>query len=186
MTKLLSRKTIHQGRLFTVAEETWQLDNGATIIYERIYRFPSVSIVPFISPTKILLLREWRPTNKRWEWRLPCGRVDKESMPLSMRLEKIPMVVLKKAAQRELQEEAGYKAKTLKHIYTRYTGASIVAPTYVFTGHSLTPSQLPQDIDEKIEVHALPLAKAATLAIRGEIQEEVMAITLIRLHKKTL
>lgn len=184
--KLLSSKIIHEGALFTLTNETVRLDNNQTTTYERVYRFPSVSVIPFLTPTKIVLLREWRPTNNRWEWRLPCGRVDKEGMPPEMRLQKIPMRLIKQAAQRELQEEAGYKAKTLKHIYTRYTGASIVAPTYVFTALDLIPSQLPQDIDETIEVHDVSLQKAAAMAMRGEIQEEVMALTLIRLHKKTL
>lgn len=179
-------KTVYEGKLFTLRQEPRVLPDGEIMLYERAYRYPSVAAVAYVSPTRIILLREWRALNNAWEWRLPCGRIEDSEAAPTTRFERIPDPVLRAAMQRELQEEAGYCASKLRLIYTRYTGASIVAPTYLFAAQGLKPSKLPGDIDEKIEVHTIPLARAAHMGLTGEIPDEFMGIALVRLAKKML
>lgn len=187
MAKPLAQpKTVYDGKLFTVRHEPRTTADGHTVLYERAYRYPSVSAVAYMSPSRIILLREWRALNNAWEWRLPWGRIDNEEAAPTPRFERIPAPILRAAMQRELQEEAGYRARTLRLIYQRYSGASIVAPTYLFAAHGLTPSQLPPDIDEKIEVHTVSLTRAARMGLSGEIPEEFMGLVLVRLAKKML
>lgn len=174
------------GSLFTIRKEPRVIPDGTVVVYERAYRYPSVAAVAYMSPTRILLLREWRALNNAWEWRLPWGRVDDQEAASRARFETLPMPVLRAAMQRELQEEAGYRAKRLTCIYKRYSGASIVAPTFLFAAHDLTPSKLSGDVDEKIEVHTVSLTRAARMGLSGEIPEEFMGLALVRLAKKML
>ncbi len=179
-------KIVFEGKLFTIRQEQHNVADGSTTIYERAFRYPSVAAVAYVSPTRIILLREWRTLNAAWEWRLPCGRVEEAEAAHTPRFERLPTPVLRTAMQRELQEEAGYKAKSLQIIHERYTGASIVAPTYLFSANGLTQSTLPRDIDEKIEVHTIPLARVGRMGLAGEIPDEFMALALLRLAKKML
>ncbi len=180
MQKPLKRKTLFKGKLFTVTEETFKNPSGKPVTYERVARVPSVYVLPLLSPQKIVLLREWRISQGKYLWRLPAGRVDKELG------DPHATTTLKKAAQRELQEEAGYRAAKLTKVYKRFVGESIQAPAYVFLAQNLTPASLPQDADEKIRVHTMNLKDAYELAITGKIGEELMALMIIRLYKKTL
>ena len=173
MRKPLRKKVVYKGSLFTVTEETFKTSHGHKKTYERIYRIPSVYVLPMLTPNKILLMREWRVSQGKYLWRIPAGRVDKEQS-------------LRKAAQRELQEETGYKAGKLRKVYKRFLGESIQAPAYVFLAQDLTPAPLPQDEDEKIILHPMSLSRAYDLAMHGEIGEELMALSIIRLYKKTL
>ena len=180
MQKPLRKKTAYKGKIFTVTEETFKTGHGHIRTYERIYRVPSVYVLPMLTPNKIILLREWRISQGKYLWRIPAGRVDKEfGDPESG-------ATLRKAAQRELQEETGYKANKLKRVYKRFLGESIQAPAYVFLAQDLTLAPLPQDEDEKIILHPMPLSRAYDLAMHGKIGEELMALSIIRLYKKTL
>lgn len=177
---------VFEGKLFTVRHEPRVVPDGSTAIYERAYRYPSVAAIAYVSSTRIILLREWRALNNAWEWRIPCGRVDDAEATPTPRFERLPVAVLRTAMQRELQEEAGYRARTLRLIHERYTGASIVAPTFLFAANGLTSSTVSGDDDEKIEVHTVSLTRAARMGLTGEIPDEFMALSLLRLAKKML
>lgn len=183
------RKTTYKGSLFTVTHDTFVTPANTQKTYERVFRVPSVYVLPMLDEHTIILLREFRISQGKYLWRIPAGRVDKEMDYDKRTIEKLlnpPARVLRAAAQRELQEEAGYKAKQLKRVYKRFMGESIQAPTWVFMAKDLTPAKLPQDDDEKILVRPTPLKDAYELAINGKIGEELMALMIIRLYKKTL
>ncbi len=189
MAKPLKRKTVFAGKRFTITNDTFLTPQGKQATYERVFRMPSVYVVPMIDDNTILMLREFRISQGKYLWRLPAGRVDKENEYDQSTLEKLlnpPAKILRAAAQRELQEEAGYKAKKLKRIYKRFMGESIQAPTWVFLAQDLSPAPLEQDDDEKMFVKEVSLKEAYELAISGKIGEELMALVIIRLYKKTL
>ncbi len=84
------------------------------------------------------------------------------------------------AAQRELQEETGYRAAE-----TRPLGGFYVAPGYcseyihVFLATGLEPSRLAADADEELELVRLPLAQALALVRRGEMEDAKSIIGLL-------
>jgi len=175
-----------QGKLFTVYDETLDTPSGQTVTYERCSRPPSVVIIPFLDEKNILILKEYRISLGKKTWRLPAGRVD-EAIKLNRELDpqnSDDLKIIKKAAQRELQEEAGYRAEKLELYHNRYQGESIKAPTHVFIARDLTKDPLPQDEEEYIETHKISLEKAYQMALSGEIEEELMALCIIKLQKK--
>ncbi len=182
MQKPIKKTTTYKGKLFTVTKETFLNPHKVPVTYERVYRVPSVYVLPLLTPNKIILIKEWRISRAEYVWRIPAGRVDKEKITNK----NFDSATLKIAAQRELQEESGYRAKSLKQIYKRFVGESIQAPAYVYLAKDLIYDPLPQDSDEKITTKTVSLKKAYEMSLSGEIGEELMALTIIRLYKKTL
>lgn len=172
--KMISDKRAWKGKLFEARNIEYEI-NGHRSVHERILRPPSVAVIAFTDPKHIILLHEFRLSHIRRLWRLPGGRIDKEHT-----------IQLKSAAQRELQEEAGFRARSLKLIASRTLGHSIQSPAHIFVGKNLIASKLPHDRDEDIHVHVVSFERAYRMALSGLIGEEFMALTIIRLwHKLT-
>ena len=130
-----------------IVKETASLPDGRKKTIVRGYRPDVVSILAFPTPGRILLLREYRVFDGGWVWMLPTGIVDKESDPLE-------------AAKRELREETGFRAKTITHAFTGMHSETLVSLYHFYVATDLMKDPLPQDSDEMIEVHELPLQEA--------------------------
>lgn len=153
-------------------EESPPLPDGRVKKVARIYRADTVSIIPFVDEKHILLLREYRPFYAEWIWMLPSGRVDKET----------DMHV---AAQRELQEEIGHKAEKLTYLWATNATESIAFTNHIFTAHGLTPSSLPQDDDELMEVHKMTLDEALEKVLSSAKVHSGSAYALLRyMHER--
>jgi ADP-ribose pyrophosphatase len=131
---------LYSGHGWRVTLEKAALPDGKEKESVRIYRPDAVFIVAKKDAKNILLLREYRPFLNSYVWALPAGRIDKEA----------DMLV---AAHRELQEETGYKAAKMDFICSLYTTETISMQHHIFFADELTPSPLPKDEDEFIEVH---------------------------------
>lgn len=64
------------------------------------------------------------------------------------------------AARRELREETGFDAKNITYLWDANPAERIKYTNYFYHADGLTHDPLPQDADELIEVHALPLKEA--------------------------
>lgn len=113
----------------------------------RVHRADTVTIIAESRANTILLLREFRPHYGEYLWMLPSGRVDKE-----------PDITI--AAQRELQEETGYRAAKLQYLWHANISESLIFTNHFFKASDLTLDPLPQDEDELIEVHELSVEEA--------------------------
>lgn len=138
---------LYQDRLWKILKEEAALPDGRVKVVNRVHGHDSVHILAFPKPGYVLLLREFRPFYGEWHWMLPSGKVDKEKDVLV-------------AAQRELQEETGYRAKVLKPYFSTRNSEGIVQMNHVFIAEELESAPLQQDEHELIEVHEVPLAEA--------------------------
>jgi ADP-ribose pyrophosphatase len=133
---------LYSGHGWRVFVDEASLPDGRRKKVARIERADSVNILAFPSPGKLIVLREYRPYYGAYIWMLPSGRVDKEKDIVA-------------GAQRELQEETGYRAGSLKHLWTVHHSESMNFANHIFLAKDLTEDPLPQDADEMIEVHLL-------------------------------
>lgn len=117
----------------------------------------------------MLLTREYRVKYKRYLWRLPIGRVGKNERPI-------------KAAQRELREETGLKAKKLKLFNLANTGQSLDWKRYAFLATGLSKAPLQGDIDEDIKVVPTPINKAFKMVLEVKIENEAMCYLILKLY----
>lgn len=143
------------------------LPDGRVKKIARVARADSVHIIAFASDTTILMLREYRPFYGAYIWMLPSGRADKET----------DMAV---AAQRELQEETGFRAEELTHYCTTNPSESTTWANHLFIAKNLSPAPLPQAEEELIEVHTLGLEEALEKVLTSTKVHTVSAYGLLR------
>lgn len=138
---------LYEGNGWTIDLETASLPDGRITTKARGGFADTAHILAFTERGTLLLLREYRPFYQEWIWMLPSGHIDKEKDPLS-------------AAQRELQEETGFKAKSMTFLWKSGTKENLKQTCHIFLAKNLSPSVLKQDEDEMIEVHECTLNEA--------------------------
>ena|SRR5581483_6602966 len=126
------------------------LPDGRTKKVARVQRADSAHVIALTNTGNILLIREFRPFYKEYIWMLPSGRIDKETDPIA-------------GAQRELQEETGYRAEKLEHLWTLSHSESMIMANHAYVATGLVKDPLPQDPDELIEVHEVDIHEALKL-----------------------
>ena len=142
-------RILYQDKEWEILEEEAPIPDGRKAKRTRVKRCDSVHVLALPKPDTILLLREYRPFYGEWLWMLPSGRADKEKNMAA-------------AAQRELQEETGFRAGKMRFWFSTNHSESFVCTNHVFIGEDLEKAPLQQDADELIEVHEVSLREAVT------------------------
>jgi ADP-ribose pyrophosphatase len=161
------KRILYEDKEWKIIEDEGALPDGKKTKRARVYRSDSVHILAFPKADTILLLREWRSFYGEWLWMIPSGRADKEKD-------------IAIAAQRELQEETGFRARTMEHYFSTSHTESIVYTNHVFLGRDLEHAPLAKDHDECIEVHEVPLREAILDATKDCYKHTVTAYSLLR------
>lgn len=170
--QILKIQTLARTRLFHIQAVDLLFANGAQVTYERIKGGSTggVLIVPLLDEETVLLIREYAVGVERYELALPKGRVE-------------PGEDLLQAANRELMEEVGYAARSLRHI-TSLTVAptSLSHASHVILAQDLYPQRAPGDEPEEIEVVPWRLADLPALCAQAECTEarSIAALFLVQ------
>ena len=111
------RSTVRErlGKL-TLREDVWRLPTGVEKTYPILHVGPTVGVVPFVDPAHVLLIRQFRHLIRGDSWELPGGGGQPGETPEA-------------AAQRELQEEGGYRAGRLVFLTRFVPSAAASAPS---------------------------------------------------------
>lgn len=161
-------ETVFDGALFKVREAEVVLPSGHKGKFEVVVRTPSVTVMALDDQNKLLFNREYRPIYKKRVWRLPGGTIEKGESPRT-------------AAQRELREETGFRAKQLKLFHETEMGQTIDWQRHVFLGKELSSSKLEEDEDEDIEIVFLTLPEVMRLIEKGEIKHDLTEYLIYKL-----
>lgn len=162
--KIEGVELVAQSHIFRVEAVSLTFSNGEHRVFERLLtRRPAVLIVPILKDSsgqlQIVLVKEYAVGLDKYELGFPKGLVDVGESPIE-------------AAQRELQEEAGYKADQL--IELRRLS---VMPGYMMHGttivlaQNLHPSSLPGDEPEPLDVVLWPLDDVHSLIHHPDFSE---------------
>ncbi|MFW9831205.1 MAG: NUDIX domain-containing protein [Candidatus Thorarchaeota archaeon] len=166
--KRLKRRLVYTNPWMTVYEDEVQLPNDHQTIYG--FMEPKnefVGIVPLLSAEEVLLIRQYRYLQDEVTWEIPSGAIDNEETP-------------KLAAQRELQEEVGYKAGQLQLINIMRSNKSLMRDKgYIFLAQGLVPAKAKHDITEEFEIISITLSKAIEMIKQYEITDCVSIIGLL-------
>ena len=112
MEKTLTSRILHQGRSFSFKTDEVQLQNGKRTIRDIVDHPGAVAIVPILDDGRILLVRQFRYSAGKELLEIPAGTLEKDEAPDT-------------CARRELKEETGYTAGSMKKILSMY-----MAPGY--------------------------------------------------------
>ena len=169
--KTRSTRPIYKNPWIDIREDVAEMPDGRTTIYGVVNLGECVGVVPFVDEDHILMVRQYRYVQKDARWEIPTGGVH-EGEPLE------------RAAQRELQEETGYRAERLTWISSYYTPKSVCNETaHLYMGEGLSPSQRLPDGTEFIELKAFPFASALRMVVDGEVMDSMSIIAILHVAR---
>ena len=154
-----NRTIVYRGNVFTLVRENVTLENGTTTDVEFIEHPGAAAIIPMLSDTRVVLLKQYRHALKSYIWEIPAGTLDPQEEIIS-------------CAKRELTEETGYSAAQWHRL-----GEITPVPGYsderihIFLATDLQPTDRHLDADEVIEVKEVDFSKALEMIGDGQIQD---------------
>ena len=178
LPEILKRKIVARTRLFRVEQLDLRFSNGVERVYERLagVGFGAVVVVPVTPEGEVVLVCEYGGGSHTYQWGLPKGAVDPGEDNL-------------KAANRELQEEAGYGARQLTYLKSVHmTPSYMERQVDIVLAQDLYESRLPGDEPEPMEVMTWPLDKLSDLLARDDVSDSlsISGLYIARDYLKTL
>ena len=136
--KVLSSKTVYEGPIFGIRRDEVIEPSGVRTTREVITHPGSVVVLPVLPDGRILLIQQYRHAAHQYLWELVAGRIDAGESP-------------REAAARELIEETGYRAKSLRvFLYMFPTPGFLEEKMYILLAKGLTAGEAEPEEDEKI------------------------------------
>jgi ADP-ribose pyrophosphatase len=126
------------------------------------------AIVPMLTDGRVILIRQFRHAVGGMILEVPAGKLDASEDP-------------EVCASRELEEETGYRARTLERLTTIVTTPGFTDERiHLFIGRDLEPSTQRLDPDEVLDVVKMPLEEAVGKILSGEIidAKSICALTV--------
>jgi ADP-ribose pyrophosphatase len=164
----LSSKPIYENPWMSLREDVAEMPDGRTTTYGVVTFGDCVGVVPFVDDDHVLLVRQYRYVQAEGHrWEIPTGGVR-------------PAETLEQAAQRELAEEAGYRAGRLHHISSYYTSKCICDETaHLYVGQDLRPAVALPDETEFLQRQVFFFDRALQMALEGEIMDSMSVLGLL-------
>jgi ADP-ribose pyrophosphatase len=165
--RTLSTRPIYANKWISVREDVVGLPDGRTTIYGVVSCGACVGLLPFIDRDRLLLVRQYRYVARRSTWEMPTGGVHGGE-------------TLEQAAQRELAEEVGHRARRLVHLSTYHTSKSVVDETaHLFLAEGLYPDKKAPDEMEFIDVREFPFDTVLRMVLDGEILDSMTVVAVL-------
>lgn len=144
--KILSSKLIYQGKVFGVRQDRVIEPSGIEATRDVVTHHGSVVLLPITNEGEILLVYQYRHTAGMSMWELPAGRIEPGEKPLV-------------AAQRELSEETGYRARKFRLLMDVFpTPGFVQEKMFMYRATNLYAAPSTPDEDESIEVRPFKLS----------------------------
>src|SRR5205814_1752629 len=112
----LTTRPVYENRWIRVREDQVALPDGRTTIYGVVEPGPCVGILPFLDPDTVVLVGQYRYVAGDFYWEMPTGALKAGESEEA-------------GAQRELAEEAGYRAGRLLKLCAFHTSKSVMEET---------------------------------------------------------
>ena len=148
-----------QGKILNLRVDTVRVPNGHLATREIVEHSPTICVVPIDDQRNVVMVRQYRKPAGAELLEVPAGGMEGDEAP-------------EEAVLRELQEEIGFTAGTLRLLSSFW-----VAPgwcdeyMYAYLATDLKPASLSPDDDENITVFQVPLKEVVGLIEGGEIKD---------------
>ncbi len=160
--KRIKRELVKHGTILDIYEDTMELPNGNTEVWDFIsHRMGAACVLPVKADGKILMVRQYRNALERYTIEVPAGKRDSVDEDTAI------------CAERELEEETGYKAGKLEKLLSIKTTVAFcdefidvyLATDLVDLGH--------QNLDESedIEILEYTIDELTDMCYKGILQD---------------
>ena len=155
----LKRELAYTGTILKVYRDR-VIANGIEETYDYIHHDGAAAVLPVTKEGKILMVRQYRNALDRFTLEIPAGKLDDPKEP------KI------ECADRELEEETGYRSENLEYLMTINTTVAFCDECIgVYIARDLIPSKQHLDEDECIEVEEWDVKDLLKLIYSGKMTD---------------
>lgn len=152
-------KKVYAGRVVHLQVDTVLLPNGVTVELEVVRHPGAAAVVPIKDDGTVVLIRQFRHAAGGFIYEIPAGKLNPGEEPL-------------RCAERELEEEIGYRAGKFELLSSIFTAPGFTDEViHIYRGTGLTKGRQQLDRDEVLEVVEMPLEHAVRMIQRGDIQD---------------
>jgi ADP-ribose pyrophosphatase len=162
--RLLSSKVVYQGTLFRVLHDKL-IEPGGKPSERDVIRHNGSVVILAVDAKKskkdpwIVMERQYRHAALRYLWELPAGKLEAGEDPLA-------------GAQRELEEENGYRAKKWKPLVEYFGSPGFLGESMkVFLAEGLIAGDAHPEEDEEIEFRMVKLSEVVKMIEKGAIAD---------------
>jgi len=162
--KLLSSEVVYQGSLFRVLHDKL-IEPGGKKSERDVIRHNGSVVILAVDKSKskkdpwIVMERQYRHADQQFLWELPAGKLDAGEEPLN-------------GAQRELEEETGYRARKWKPLVEYYGSPGFLGESMkVFLAEGLMAGDAHPEEDEEIEFRLVKLSEIVKMIEKGVIKD---------------
>jgi ADP-ribose pyrophosphatase len=176
--QLLSSKVVYEGSLFRVRHDKLIEPGGKHSERDVIRHNGSVVILALDSSRSkkdpwIVIERQYRHAANQYLWEVPAGKLEEGEDALA-------------GAQRELEEETGYRAKKWRPLVEYYASPGFLGESMkVFVAEGLIPGEAHPEEDEQIEFRLVKLSDALRMIDKGAIKDG-KTLTSVLLYARQL
>jgi ADP-ribose pyrophosphatase len=162
--RILSSEVVFTCRLFRVVHDTIVEPGGRQNERDVIRHNGSVVILALDNAKNkrdpwIVMERQYRHAAGRFLWELPAGKIDEGEEPLA-------------AAQRELIEETGYRAKKWRPLVEYFASPGFLGESMkVFVAENLKAGDAQPEEDEEIELRLVKMSEVLKMIEKGAIMD---------------
>jgi 8-oxo-dGTP pyrophosphatase MutT (NUDIX family) len=159
--------TIYQGKILNLRLDTLHLEDGRTIRLEVVEHTESIGVLALKDERTAILVRQYRQAIGETLLEIVAGSLDEGE-------------AAEAAAQRELAEETGYRAREIVPL-----GGLYLCPGYttefmhIFLARDLEHASAEADEDEQIELEEISLAELLRQARAGELRDAKTVAALL-------
>lgn len=164
----------HQGQAVGFQIDQIILPDGRKRNREFLTHPGAVGVLAFPTPNQILLVKQYRYPVQKFTYEIPAGKLAKGENPSS-------------CVRRELEEEAGYRAKRVKkvlHFWPTAAFSDEVIHLYIAT--DLVKTEVHPDDDEFLEIVHVTPRQMEQLIRKGQIHDSKTLIAYMAWRTKIL
>ncbi len=155
--KTMKSETIFEGRVIRLQIDQVKLPNGETSTREIVKHPGAVSVMALTEENKLVLVRQFRKPLEKAILEIPAGKLEPGEEP-------------KECAFRELEEETGYRAAEMEHLFSFYTSPGFADEyLHLYQAKGLSSGKRKLDQDEFVELVELTLDECMKRVASGEI-----------------
>ena len=155
--RVLKSKSVYKGRVIHIKVERVVEPGGVEATREVVEHRGSVVIIPRLADGRMILVRQYRHAARQYMWELVAGSME-------------PGESIIRAARRELQEETGYRAGSLKRLFSFYPSPGFLTEQmHLVEARDLTLSTATPEEDERIKVRAFSRSEIEKLLRKKKI-----------------
>ncbi len=167
--RIVRSETIYCGRVLSLKLDEVIEPGGIQARRELVVHPGSVVVLPILADGRVVLVRQFRYAARRSLWELVAGSLEPRENVLA-------------AARRELMEETGYRARSVRRLLSFYPSPGFLTERmHLVQARGLTLGQAQPEVDERIEVGCFRRPELRSMMSAGKVQDGKTLVGLLML-----